>query len=1138
MEKTENIKKILNTGLGVVALLGVIACGCPGGGSNPTASVPATNIKIDTNETISVLTNSHGTLTAVVHPENHTEGDVEWSSDNTNAVTISKTGPLTANYIAGSIVGRATITARVGEEMDTMTMLMEEEMIAAESIEIDQGETLTTNVTGSGTLTATVTPSSHTDGSVVWSSDNTNVVTVNSISDISATFTAGSVGGSATITARVGDETDTIIIQVNSPATNIEIVGSEIRSTVINSRGTLTAVVSPGNHTDGKVVWTSSSDDIVSVSSDDANTATFTARAVGSATITARVGDETDTITVLVEEEMIAATNIEIDQGASLTTNVRGSGTLTATVTPSDHTEGDVEWISDNINVVTVNSTSDISATFTAGSVAGRAIITARVGDETDTITIYVNSPATNIEIDQGEALSNKLGGVRPLTATVLPPGHSDGDVEWSSDNESFVTVTKTGYNSAFYTAVAIGMATITARVGDNNIMDTITIYVNLPATNIEIDQGDTLTTNVRGSGTLTATVTPSGHTDGRVVWSSDNTNVVTVNSISDISATFTAGSVAGRAIITARVGDETDTITIYVNSPATNIEIDQGDTLTTNVRGSGTLTATVTPSDHTDGSVVWSSDNTNVVTVNSISDISATFTAGSVGGSATITARVGDETDTITVYVNLPATNIEIDQGDTLTTNLTGSGTLTATVTPEGHTDGKVVWTSSSPGIVSVSEAGPTSATFTAGSVGSAIITAQVGGETDTITIYIAYIDDSTKVDDDGDGLIEILDLTMLHRMRYNLAGTSYKTNSGDSGDSNGCPSSGCEGYELVSNLSFDADGDGMTWSGNAADGYTLDSDDDNGVYFDVSDGGWEPIGDLNNPFTAIFDGGGFTITGLAISRREFYTGMFGFISDNAQIRGLGLVNNLAYFNVNSGGGNVGGLVGDSRGSITACYTTGNAIGDGHRQNIGGLVGSQSFNGSITACYATGNVDGGNGGNNQSLGGLVGQSRSSITACYATGNVDGRDRIDDVGGLVGTISGGSITASYATGAVDGGEGDGDDVGGLVGDSSSGSITASYGFGSVVGENTNSGTDGNPPVANAMLLTLSNAGTNADGDFIWNDADSDTMGAWQFGSGAPKLFYNDYDGSGSTYGCSGTPTILIPNCGSVIPGQP
>ena len=170
--------------------------------------------------------------------------------------------------------------------------------------------------------------------------------------------------------------------------------------------------------------------------------------------------------------------------------------------------------------------------------------------------------------------------------------------------------------------------------------------------------------------------------------------------------------------------------------------------------------------------------------------------------------------------------------------------------------------------------------------------------------------------------------------------------------------------------------------------------------------------------------------------------------------------------------------------------------------------------------------ADGGNNGGN--IGGLVAQLgiRINITNSYTTGPANGRF---SVGGLVGQQSRGNITASYAAGSANGNN----NVGGLVGQQSGGSIIASYGFGS------GGDPDGDPPVSSASLLTLMNAGTNAEGDFIWDDADSRTLGAWDFGDSnmAPRLLYGDYDGDGETYGCVSGASIVWTNCGSLIGGQ-
>ena len=105
------------------------------------------------------------------------------------------------------------------------------------------------------------------------------------------------------------------------------------------------------------------------------------------------------------------------------------------------------------------------------------------------------------------------------------------------------------------------------------------------------------------------------------------------------------------------------------------------------------------------------------------------------------------------------------------------------------------------------------------------------------------------TQADRDSNGLIEIDSLLMLHNMRHNLAGTSYKTSTASVGNSSGCPATGCIGYELTRNLDFDVDGDG-TWSRNNEGSYTLDVDDRNDDYFPVDGngaGGWSPIGDVD---------------------------------------------------------------------------------------------------------------------------------------------------------------------------------------------------------------------------------------------------------------------------------------------------
>ena len=370
----------------------------------------------------------------------------------------------------------------------------------------------------------------------------------------------------------------------------------------------------------------------------------------------------------------------------------------------------------------------------------------------------------------------------------------------------------------------------------------------------------------------------------------------------------------------------------------------------------------------------------------------------------------------------------------------------------------------------------------------------------------------DSLDVDDDNDGLIEINSLDDLHNIRHNLAGTSYKTNAMDPGNTRGAPGSGLKGYELTRDLDFN-------------DPTSYERNEVNTAW--ATGSGWLPIGDNstdNNStrFTGILEGNGHKITNLMISRDIVNIGLFGYIGTIGQIRNLSLENGVADYTGNSGvkryigllagqsegtnvavhtsgiadGGNgkkdnVGGLVGFNTGTITNCYATGNANGgDGTDDNVGGLVGFNT--GTITACYATGMADGGN-GDTDNVGGLVGENTGPITACYATGMADGGEGFEDiVGGLVGFNSFGPITACYATDRANGGNGDTDNVGGLVGENT-GPITACYATGMADGGDGNNDNVGGLVgfnYHNRSMITASYATGNADG----GDGDFDNVG--------------------------------------------
>ncbi len=258
------------------------------------------------------------------------------------------------------------------------------------------------------------------------------------------------------------------------------------------------------------------------------------------------------------------------------------------------------------------------------------------------------------------------------------------------------------------------------------------------------------------------------------------------------------------------------------------------------------------------------------------------------------------------------------------------------------------------------------------------------------------------TDYDYDNDRLIDITTLAQLNAMRWDLNGdgvvsstdsTNYFTAFSNPASGMGCPSAGCNGYELLNNLDFDENNDGAITSADA-------------TYWN-SGLGWEPIGSDANPasrYTGDFKGNGHTIDNLFINRSSTDVGLFGGISSTSRIETLGVTN----ANV-SARKFVGILAGTSYGDIFACYTTGAVSGSD--QQVGGVIGymqtPQSQPG-LHSSYSTASVTA-----PTYAGGLVGRlARGRIQYSYAAGAVSGAGFN---GGLVGSINPANPSVSSAT---------------------------------------------------------------------------------------------------------------------------
>lgn len=162
---------------------------------------------------------------------------------------------------------------------------------------------------------------------------------------------------------------------------------------------------------------------------------------------------------------------------------------------------------------------------------------------------------------------------------------------------------------------------------------------------------------------------------------------------------------------------------------------------------------------------------------------------------------------------------------------------------------------------------------------------------------------------DADDDGLIEINSWADLNEMRNNTSGKLYGSNLG-------CPTAGCTGYELTTDLDFDTNGNGKF--------------DANDTYWN-NGAGWDPLATSN----AVFEGNGHLIRNLIVNNQVDFGGLFGSVQ-HLHIRNLGLTGKLMSIEAIKYVGGFAGLM--EGGSITGCFSTGRVTTEGQR--AGGLVG------------------------------------------------------------------------------------------------------------------------------------------------------------------------------------------------------
>ena len=388
----------------------------------------------------------------------------------------------------------------------------------------------------------------------------------------------------------------------------------------------------------------------------------------------------------------VTPSRIEIIEG--------GSAVLSARVSPEAASDMAVAWSSSDRSVATVDKSGTVH-----GLRPGTATVTATAEGKSGTCAVTVKAKAVNVTevtLDRTE-LTLTEGETETLTARVKPDNADNRKVTWSSDKTEVATVGGDGR----VTAVKAGEAVVTVTTEDGGRTATCKVTVKAKAvgvTEVTLDKTE-LTLTEGETETLTATVRPDNADNRKVTWSSDKTEVATVDGNGKVTAVK-----AGEAVVTVTTedGGRTATCKVTVRAKTVNVtEVTLDRTELTLTEGeTETLTATVKPDNADNRKVTWSSDKTEIATVDGAGKVTAVKPGEAV---VTVTTEDGGKTATCKVTVKaktVPVTGVDVKPWS-VTIGVNGTTKLTCTVAPSNATNRNVRWESDNPSVATVDSDG-----------------------------------------------------------------------------------------------------------------------------------------------------------------------------------------------------------------------------------------------------------------------------------------------------------------------------------------------------------------------------------------------------------------------------------------------
>ena len=282
---------------------------------------------------------------------------------------------------------------------------------------------------------------------------------------------------------------------------------------------------------------------------------------------------------------------------------------------------------------------------------------------------------------------------------------------EWSSSNPNIVQVDENGK----VTAIKEGTAIITAKYsGYNDGTYRITV-VNEKVTKLVLDKTEIEMKAGEKEKISVIKIEPENATNKNVTWRSSDPSIATVDANGNVTA-IKAGTVT--IIAESEDGGASASCSVRVIQLATGITVSPSN-IKLGIGETAILSPTIRPSNASDKSVKWSTNNSRIAVVDNKGKVTAKGL-----GKAIITVKTADgsnKTANCEVTVVQKATKLVLNATD-IQLNINKTYTLVATITPTNTTNKQITWSSSNSSIATVDKNGK----VTAKKIGTTTITAK----------------------------------------------------------------------------------------------------------------------------------------------------------------------------------------------------------------------------------------------------------------------------------------------------------------------------------------------------------------------------------------------------------------------------